>query len=76
CRQFWKCWYQDHLQELQQRRCWRFKHPDVKRGDVVIIHEDNLPPLKWLLGAIEEVFTGSDGHVRVVLVCIKRDALK
>ena len=31
---------------------------------IVIIHEDNIPRMKWNLGLITELFRGSDGIVR------------
>ena len=37
-------------------------------GDVIILQDDNLIPLKWPLGRIVEVHPGSDGLVRVVQV--------
>lgn len=30
--------------------------------------KDNLPPLKWKLGQVLEIYPGQDGNVRVVAV--------
>ena len=38
---------------------------NLRKGDMVIIKEDNLPPMKWPLGRILNVFAGDDGAVRV-----------
>lgn len=35
---------------------------------MVLVKEDNLPPQKWRLGRVTEVFKGDDGNVRVVTV--------
>ena len=33
---------------------------------LVLLREDNLPPMSWRLAIISETFPGSDGHTRVV----------
>ncbi|XP_076301772.1 uncharacterized protein LOC143219847, partial [Lasioglossum baleicum] len=64
---FWKRWQQDYLHELQQRKKWKVGSPDVLRiGTVVLVKEENLPPMKWLLGRITELHPGHDGITRVV----------
>lgn len=35
---------------------------------MVIVKEENLPPLKWKLGRIQEVLPGKDELVRSVIV--------
>ena len=37
-------------------------------GMLVLLREDNLPPMSWRLAVISETFPGLDGHVRVVKV--------
>lgn len=41
---------------------------NVEVGDIVLIKEDDLPPSKWLLGRIIEVFPDSEGRVRRVRI--------
>nr|CAH7734117.1 unnamed protein product [Callosobruchus chinensis] len=41
---------------------------ELKEGDMVIIKEDNLPPLKWKLGRVTSLHSGSDGVNRVATV--------
>ncbi|XP_050312876.1 uncharacterized protein LOC126747939 [Anthonomus grandis grandis] len=66
---FWDRWYRECFSELNKRSKWRYQNgPNVKVGDMVLLKEDNLPPLQWLMGRIEQVFPGSDNVVRVVLV--------
>jgi hypothetical protein len=35
---------------------------------LVLVKEDNLPPLVWKIGVIEELFPGNDAITRVVMV--------
>lgn len=62
----WKQWSRDYLNTLQQRNKWKIEKKDLKVGDLALIIEDNLPPLKWLMGRIVNVSTGPDGRVRIV----------
>lgn len=43
---------------------------------MVIIRNENLPPLNWKLGRISELCPGSDGVVRVVVIRTKDGFLK
>jgi len=40
----------------------------MKKGDLVIMKEDNIPPFQWRLGRIVEIHPGQDGEVRVVTI--------
>lgn len=66
---FWERWIKEYISQLQVRSKW--KHSDkiqLKIGDLVLIKEEDLPPLKWLTGRISKTFPGVDGIVRAVLV--------
>jgi hypothetical protein len=63
---FWSRWQKEYLQTLQERSKWTSCTTNLQVGDLVIIHEDNSPPLAWKMGRITEVFPGRDGIVRVV----------
>nr|XP_029720506.1 uncharacterized protein LOC109433162 [Aedes albopictus] len=52
------------LRSGKNRNKWHKPFP-VKPGQLVIIREDNQPPMNWKLGRIEQVFPGLDGLVRV-----------
>ncbi|XP_058810926.1 uncharacterized protein LOC131675800 [Topomyia yanbarensis] len=62
---FWNLWMNDYLHELQQRRK-DFKVTTFRVGALVLIVDDNVPPLQWMLARITELIPGKDGHVRVV----------
>jgi hypothetical protein len=68
---FWTRWHREYLSTLQERNKWRKKQKDIAVGDLVILKEDDAPPLKWNKGRIMAVFPGSDGAVRVVTVKTK-----
>ncbi|XP_077265256.1 uncharacterized protein LOC143899131 [Temnothorax americanus] len=65
---FWKRWQEEYLQELQKRHKWRNKGKDLEVGTLVILKEDNTPPLQWVLGRVEEVHPGKDNVIRVATV--------
>ncbi|GFU53642.1 integrase catalytic domain-containing protein [Trichonephila clavipes] len=70
--QFWKRWHLEYLNQLQQRTEWNKPRRDLKVNDLVLVKEDNLPPLQWSLGRVLQVFPGDDGAVRVVDVETQR----
>lgn len=63
---FWKRWTKEFLSDLQQRVKWKTTGQEVKLGDLVILKEEYLPPMKWSLGRVETLYPGSDGVTRVV----------
>lgn len=66
---FWDRWSKEYLTNLQQRSKWKFANSNpLKVGDMVVLREDNLPPLKWSLGRIEVMHPGTDGIIRVVTI--------
>lgn len=65
---FWKRWTSEYLNSLQGRSKWKFTKENLKIHDLVIIKEDNIPPLKWKLGRVIELHTGTDEFVRVATI--------
>ncbi|CAK1589478.1 unnamed protein product [Parnassius mnemosyne] len=62
---FSRRWSKEYLSELQQRSKWRSNADTLGTGDLVVLKEDNLPPLKWRLGRITAFHPGADGINRV-----------
>lgn len=63
---FWKRWSTEYISELQRRTKWQSDQGDLKEGTLVLIKEDNLPPLKWRLGRVtKSLYPGSDKITRV-----------
>lgn len=48
----------------------------VNVGQLVIVEKDNLPPLVWSLGRIEEIYPGDDNVTRTVLVRTTKGSYK
>ncbi|XP_026481052.1 uncharacterized protein LOC113387879 [Ctenocephalides felis] len=74
---FWTRWHKEYLGELQSRTKWRRPmEQDNLIGKLVLIKDDNLPPLKWRLGRITDIHPGNDGVVRVVTLMGPNGELK
>lgn len=73
---FWSRWTKDYLSTLQQRVKWKLDKPNIKCGDLVLIMDDQLPPMKWLLGRITKLHPGPDGICRVVDVRTKGGVIR
>ncbi|XP_065091295.1 uncharacterized protein LOC135712267 [Ochlerotatus camptorhynchus] len=67
----WKHWSTDYLSNLQSRNKWTRHRNNLDVGAMVLLKEDNIPPLKWKLGRVTEIHPGPDGNVRVVTVNTK-----
>lgn len=66
---FWKRWSREYLSSLQRRAKWKeTKGGFVKVGQLVVLVEDNIPPLRWPMARIVQLHAGTDEEVRVVSV--------
>ncbi|XP_033222635.1 uncharacterized protein LOC117176491 [Belonocnema kinseyi] len=67
---FWSRWKKEYLNQMISRNNWQTAthQDDIKIGTCVVLHEDNLPPMRWQLGRIVELYPGQDKIVRVVSV--------
>nr|CAI5834282.1 unnamed protein product [Callosobruchus analis] len=54
--------------ELQNRQKWQHPQPNLCAGQMVVLREDNTPPMLWKLGRIVEAVPGPDGLCRVIKV--------
>ncbi|KAH8404424.1 hypothetical protein KR222_010683, partial [Zaprionus bogoriensis] len=63
---FWQRWSREYIFSLQPRAKWQQERHILAVEGVVVVAEDNLPPLQWMVGRVTAVHTGSDGKVRVV----------
>ncbi|XP_053698875.1 uncharacterized protein LOC128745829 [Sabethes cyaneus] len=70
-RRIWKQWQSEYLSGLQPRTRWTQRRNNVSIGTMVLVKEDNLPPLKWRVGRVVNCFKGDDDHIRVVTVRTK-----
>lgn len=79
---FWKRWQREYIAELQQRNKWKTNSSSPNVGDLVLLQEDDVPPLCWRLGRISRLFYGpEDGIPRVADVktsrgCVRRPLVR
>ncbi|KAG7198908.1 hypothetical protein KM043_015726 [Ampulex compressa] len=70
---FWRRWSKEYLHHLMQRPKWTITSTrPLRSGDMVIVREDNLPPLQWLLGREEKTVPRADGEVRAATIRTSR----
>ncbi|XP_071648512.1 uncharacterized protein [Temnothorax longispinosus] len=62
---FWKRWSREYLTSLQGRTKWTSERDNLAINDVVLIQDNNAPPLRWKLGKVIQVYEGTDERVRV-----------
>ncbi|XP_017759127.1 PREDICTED: uncharacterized protein LOC108550040 [Eufriesea mexicana] len=65
---FWTRWYKEYLNHLIVRQKWHTPGAKIEKDTLVILKEDNQPPLHWPLGRVIELHPGDDGVVRVATV--------
>lgn len=65
---FWKVWSSEYLSKFQFRNKWRDAERNVEIGQLVLIKDDDLPPLNWKTGRIIETYKAADGLIRSVKI--------
>lgn len=76
-RDFWKRWSKEYITSLQCRSKWQQNtHQRIEKNDLVLIREDNSPPLLWRLGRVIELHPGDDQVVRVVSIKTRNGIVK
>ena len=73
--QFWKKWLKSYLPELQSRRKWLKVERNVRKGDLVLMSDQNMPRGSWPLGLISDVKEGRDGLIRSATIKTKSSVL-
>ncbi|KAJ8983926.1 hypothetical protein NQ317_012146 [Molorchus minor] len=72
---FWSRWHNEYLQTLQQRNKWDKNAPPIEPGMLVLIKNEQEPPLHWRLGRVLHTHPGRDGIIRVVTLNTARGQL-
>ncbi|XP_076230289.1 uncharacterized protein LOC143176598 [Nomia melanderi] len=67
-RHFWARWHKEYIHHLNERHKWTTGTHHIREGTVVVMKEDNLPPLAWHLGRVVATHPGADGVIRAVTV--------
>ncbi|CAI6376681.1 unnamed protein product [Macrosiphum euphorbiae] len=73
---FWKIWSQQYLHSLQTRQKWNSHSSNPKPGDIVLMMDNNTPPLSWKMGIIKTLHPGNDGVVHVATIQTTNSLLK
>lgn len=73
---FWGRWKLEYLHNCQQRSKWNTHENPVVIGQMVIVKDDNLPPLCWTLGRVQDTYPGEDNVIRTVLVRTSKGSYK
>ena len=67
---FWKRWRNEYVHELRELHSYAAKKQEkpttISVGDIVVIHDEQLPRGLWKLGKVESLMKGHDGQVRGV----------
>ncbi|XP_062715774.1 uncharacterized protein LOC134291696 [Aedes albopictus] len=69
--QLWKNWSKLYLSDLHNRTKWTVRRNNIAVGTMVVLKDEERPPLKWQLGRVTDVHAGEDMNVRVVTVKTK-----
>ncbi|KAH8347589.1 hypothetical protein KR067_006779, partial [Drosophila pandora] len=72
---FWQRWSREYVLGLQARSQWQREQEDARKGDLVLVAEDDQPPQQWITARVVESHAGADGRVRVADVRTSRGAL-
>ncbi|KAG5869898.1 hypothetical protein JTB14_026748 [Gonioctena quinquepunctata] len=59
-------WTVEYLNRLQNRPKWLSPAKNLEINELILLKEDDVPPLKWPLARIVEIIPGSDQRVRAV----------
>lgn len=73
---FWKAWSDNCLHEMMNRKKWRQEQQNIKRGQLVLLKNENLPPTFWAMGRVVEVREAEDGKVRQALIKTQNSMLE
>lgn len=73
----WKRWSKEYISSIQQRHKWASeKSSNIAAGQLVLVQENNVPPMTWPMGRVVDVHPGKDGIVRVATVQTKNGLFK
>ncbi|XP_044008615.1 uncharacterized protein LOC122852695 [Aphidius gifuensis] len=65
---FWDRWSKEYLQKYLVRSKWLHTSPCIQVSTMALVIDERLPPGKWALARVTQVFPGANGLVRAVTV--------
>lgn len=66
--QIWQRWRVEFLSTLQKRSKWHRRSENLEIGDLVLIRDSSVHPLRWPTARVVQTSPGLDGATRVVTV--------
>lgn len=73
--EFWRRWHTEYLHTLQQRGKWTTTSEPPTAGTLVLLKDENAPPLQWVMGRIVKFHPSRDGTPRVAQIRTKKGVL-
>ena len=64
--EFWKRCMSEYISTLQTKTKWKTSQENLAINDLVMVHDDALPPSKWKVGRVIELHPSPDENIRVV----------
>ncbi|XP_055585277.1 uncharacterized protein LOC129738116 [Uranotaenia lowii] len=61
----WRRWHKEYISQMQAKSKHWIPETKIVVGRLVLIADENQPPMRWRLGRITAVFPGKDGVTRV-----------
>ena len=58
--QFWKRWLTEYLQGLQKRQKWLKSGCDLKKDDIVLVVEKQVPRCEWKVARVQQLIPSHD----------------
>lgn len=66
---FWRRWSDEYHHSLQERPKWKInKSIQLAPNQLVLIRQQNLPPLQWSLGRVQNIHPGPDNIARAATI--------
>ncbi|XP_076299900.1 uncharacterized protein LOC143218554 [Lasioglossum baleicum] len=66
---FWSRWSREYLSQLQEKSKWRTnKGSQLQLGQLVLVKQQGLAPLQWIMGRVQEIHPGPDDVVRAASI--------
>ena len=62
--EFWCRWKKEFLHSMQERQKWYRPQRNLKKGDIVIVKDNDTPRNLWKVCCVKEAVQDSDGLVR------------
>ena len=68
--EFWCRWKKEFLHSMQERQKWHRPEKNLKKGDIVMVKDNDAPRNSWKVCRVDDAIQGSDGLVRRVRLTV------